>query len=195
MSELNPLLLIHGLNDTTRVFKRMSGYLTDLGWDVHSINLTPNNGTAPLERLATQVGSYIERTFSREQPIDLLGFSMGGIVTRYYLQRLGGVERVERYISISAPNRGTFTAYGLPLPGIVQMRPQSSFLEQLNRDAVETLSKLKITVLWTPFDLMILPAHSSQLPLGKELRLPVPLHPWMLNDNRTLAAVASILRD
>jgi triacylglycerol lipase len=195
MSELNPILLIHGLNDTRSVFGRMSNYLSELGWDVHSINLTPNNGAATLERLAHQVSYYIEQNFSRQQPIDLLGFSMGGIITRYYLQRLGGVERVERYISISAPNNGTVTAYGLPLPGILQMQPNSSFLEDLNRDVRETLSRLKITIMWTPFDLMILPAHSSQLPLGKELRLPVVLHPWMLKDSRTLAAVASSLRD
>jgi triacylglycerol lipase len=195
MSERNPVLLIHGLNDTTRVFKQMSVYLTNLGWMVHRINLTPNNGTARLENLANQVSHYIDKTFATGQPIDLVGFSMGGIVTRYYLQRLGGVGRVQRYISISAPNNGTFAAYGLNLPGIVQMRPNSSFLQELNRDAVEILGKLKTTVMWTPFDLMILPAQSSQIPLGKELTVPVLLHPWMLSDHRIMAAVARALSE
>ncbi|MGL5035801.1 MAG: esterase/lipase family protein, partial [Microcystaceae cyanobacterium] len=47
----NPVLLVHGINDTAAKFKTMTAYLTDQGWSVHSLNLTPNNGLAPLEVL------------------------------------------------------------------------------------------------------------------------------------------------
>ena len=184
----NPVLLVHGIYDTFLKFRRMSAYLTNLGWSVHSLNLTPNDGNGRLETLAEQVADYVEQNFSREQPLDLVGFSMGGIVTRYYLQRLGGVNRIHRYISISAPNNGTLMAYTLQRPGVVQMRPKSNLLEDLNQD-VETLKKLEVTVLWTPFDLMILPARSSQMAVGKDIRLPVPLHAWMVSDSRTLTIV------
>jgi triacylglycerol lipase len=40
---------------------------------------------------------------------------------------------------------------------------------------------------------MILPATSSQIPLGKEVILRVALHPWMLTDDRTLEKVAAAL--
>jgi triacylglycerol lipase len=171
----------------------MSAYLTNLGWSVvHGLNLTPNDGNSRLETLAEQVADYIERNFPAGQPLDLVGFSMGGIVTRYYLQRLGGLKRVQRYISISAPNNGTLMAYTLQRPGIVQMRPKSSLLEDLNRD-VEALKQLQVTVLWTPFDLLILPARSSQMGVGQEIQLPVPLHAWMVSDSRTLATVAQQL--
>jgi triacylglycerol lipase len=40
---------------------------------------------------------------------------------------------------------------------------------------------------------MILPAISSQLGIGKEVNLPVLLHPLMLTDNRSLAIVAEAL--
>lgn len=188
----NRVLLVHGLYDTFLKFRRMSAYLTNLGWSVHCLNLTPNNGNGRLETLAEQVADYVRRNFRDEQPLDLVGFSMGGIVTRYYLQRLGGLDKVQRYISISAPNNGTLMAYTLQRPGVVQMRPKSTLLQDLNRD-VEVLQKLQVTVLWTPFDLMILPARSSQMAVGKEIQLPVPVHAWMVSDSRTLTTVAQQL--
>jgi alpha/beta superfamily hydrolase len=194
-SDRNPVLLVHGLNDTIKVFDKLANYLTDLGWSVHRLNLIPNNGSAQLEDLANQVAVYIEQSFDPHRPLDLLGFSMGGLVTRYYLQRMGGVERVQRYINISAPNNGTLTAYALPLSGIVQMRPESSFLQDLNSDAVAILQRIQTTIFWTPLDLMIVPAKSSQLFVGQERTIPVLLHPWMLTDQRMLKAIAQILSE
>jgi triacylglycerol lipase len=189
----NPVLLVHGIYDTVAKFERMSVYLTQLGWSVHGISLTPNNGAHRLENLAHQVADYVNETFPARQSIDLIGFSMGGLVTRYYLQRLGGIERVQRYISLSAPNNGTLTAYASSLPGIVQMRPQSDFLQDLNQDGVQMLKQVDMTVIWTPFDLMIIPATSSRLGVGKEIELPVWVHAWMVSDRRSLAAVATTL--
>ncbi|MBW4647764.1 MAG: triacylglycerol lipase [Kastovskya adunca ATA6-11-RM4] len=191
----NPVLLVHGISDTTTVFNSMSAYLAQKGWRVHSFNLTPNNGSMGLERLAAQVTDYIDRNFAPNQPIDLVGFSMGGIVTRYYLQRLGGIERVQRYINISAPNNGTVVGYLSWHLGCAQMRPGSPLLDDLNQDVAETLGRIQVTYIWTPMDLMIFPAHSSQLPVGKEVILPVPLHSLMLSDSRSLKAVEAALSE
>jgi triacylglycerol lipase len=193
--ERNPVLLVHGLYDTVAKFKELSAYLNQLGWSVHSINLKPNDGSALLNDLAKQVADYVDQTFESGQMIDLLGFSMGGLVTRYYLQRLGGVERVKRYITIAAPNNGTLTAYSLPLKGIVQMRMNSLFLDDLNQDHDQYLSQLQVTNLWTPYDLMILPAHSSKMGIGREISVPVAVHAWMPSDRRVMKLIASALSD
>lgn len=194
-SQRNPVLLIHGIYDTIAKFNIMTTYLSQLGWQVYSINLTPNTGWIGLDELAKQVAEYIKKIFPPSQPIDLIGFSMGGIVTRYYLQRLGGINRVQRYINISAPNNGTLIAYGLPFPGIIQMRPNSEFLQELNNDSVELLNKINTTFLWTPFDLMIVPPESSRMPVGKEIILPVFVHAWMVSDKRALKVVADVLSE
>ncbi len=191
----NPVLLVHGINDTVAVFNSLSAYLTKLGWSVYKLNLTPNNGDLGLDKLAVQVAEYVEANFTPQQPLDLVGFSMGGIVTRYYLQRLGGIKQVQRYISISAPNHGTIIAQLSQRPGCVQMRPHSSLLEDLNHDGTEILRKLNFTTIWTPFDLMIVPAQSSLIPVGKQVKLNIPLHPWMLTDSRCLEAVVKALSE
>ncbi|MDP5017021.1 MAG: triacylglycerol lipase [Dolichospermum sp.] len=190
----NPVLLVHGINDTGAVFNKMALYLRQRGLSVYTVDLVPNNGAEVLDKLAQQVANYIAATFEPEQPLDLVGFSMGGLISRYYIQRLGGIERVQRFITISSPHKGTVIAYGSWLPGCMQMRPHSPFIEDLNSD-VQMLKQLNFTSIWTPYDLMIIPAESSQIGIGKEITLPVVLHPLMLTDSRSLAIVAKALTE
>lgn len=188
----NPILLVHGLMDTSSKMRKISSHLHHLGWQVFDIDLSPNNGDSRLEILAQQVADLVDRTFSPEQPIDLLGFSMGGLVSRYYLQRLGGLDRVHRFISISAPNNGTIAAEFSLRPGCRQMRPNSEFIADLNSD-IDRLKSLNFTSIWTPFDLIILPPSSSQLGIGTDISIPVLAHPLMVADKRILTAVTKAL--
>ena len=191
-SDRNPILLVHGLMDTSDKMRKISSHLHNQGWQVFDIDLIPNNGDSKLEVLAQQVADLIDRTFSPDQPIDLLGFSMGGLVSRYYLQRLGGIDRVQRFISISAPHNGTIAGYFSQRPGCIQMQPNSEFIADLNSD-VDRLRSLNFTSLWTPFDMIILPPGSSQLGIGTEISIPVVAHPLMVSDGRALSAITHAL--
>ncbi|ERT05831.1 alpha/beta hydrolase fold family protein [Lyngbya aestuarii BL J] len=191
-SHRNPVILIHGIFDTTAIFRKMSAYLTQQGWEVHCFNLIPNYGFLGLDRLAAQITDYVDRTFPPDQPIDLVGFSMGGLVSRYYVQRLGGIKRVQRLITISSPHNGTWTAYFYVTPGTLQMRPTSKFLKDLNQD-IDLLDQINFTSLWTPLDVMIVPASSSQLPVGQEVQLNVLFHSWMVQDSQCLNKIAETL--
>jgi triacylglycerol lipase len=188
----NPVLLVHGLMDTSHKMRKIAAHLRGLGWQVADIDLTANNGDTRLEILAQQVATKIEQTFAPNQPIDLLGFSMGGLVTRYYIQRLGGIDRVQRFVTISTPHRGTIAANFSTRRGCIQMRPDHDFIQALNRD-VDRLKALNFTSLWTPFDLIILPPSSSQLGIGTEQKIPVLTHPLMVADRRVLEAIATAL--
>lgn len=192
IGDRNPVVLIHGIFDTRVIFKKMSAYLTQEGWEVHSFNLIPNYGFLGLDRLAAQVADYVDRTFPPDQPIDLVGFSMGGLVSRYYVQRLGGIKRVQRLITISSPHNGTLTAYFYLTPGTLQMRPKCKFIEDLNRD-VAILDQINFTSIWTPLDAMIVPAQSSHLPVGQEIILNVLFHAWMVQDIECLRIIAETL--
>jgi triacylglycerol esterase/lipase EstA (alpha/beta hydrolase family) len=194
VTKQNPVLLVHGINDTGAVFNKMAFYLRQQGLSVYTVDLIPNNGSEVLEKLAQQVANYVNDTFEAARPVDIVGFSMGGIVSRYYIQRLGGINKVQRFITISSPHKGTIIAYGTWLAGAVQMRPNSDFINDLNAD-FKMLKQLNFTSIWTPYDLMILPATSSRLGIGKEVTIPVILHPLMLTDTRTSTIVADALRE
>ncbi|GAB4145988.1 MAG: alpha/beta fold hydrolase [Cyanobacteria bacterium J069] len=190
----HPVILVHGIDDTAAVFRIMAPYLTSQGWQVHHPSLTPSNGSVGLEVLAQQLSDYVQDVILPGQPFDLVGFSMGGIISRYYVQRLGGLDRVRRFVTISSPHCGTWTAYLRANTGARQMSVQSPFLRDLNRD-IEHLGRINFTSIWTPMDLMILPARSSCLGIGREVVLNVPAHAWMLSDPRSLRAIAQALAE
>ncbi|WP_318729173.1 esterase/lipase family protein [Roseofilum sp. Guam] len=190
----NPVVLIHGIFRKAYVFNRMAKYLKERGWEVHRFDVVPNTSIVGLDQLALQIKTYVDQTFAPDQPIDLIGLSMGGLVSRYYVQRLGGLDKIQRFITISSPHHGTYLAYLLPFIGCVQMRPGSGFLADLNAD-MHKLEQVKFSSLWTPYDFVIVPAQSSQMPVGKNVKLSVFPHAMMVRSNSTLVTVAKALTD
>jgi triacylglycerol lipase len=187
------VVLVHGIFDTGSVFRKMSDCLIEQGFMTYMPDLTPNSGRHGLDHLAHQLQDYVARHLPRHDKFYLIGFSMGGLVCRYYLQNLDGIRRVEKFISLSAPHNGSLLAYALPHRGGVQMRPNSDFINDLNRDPAG-LQSLGPVSIWTPFDLSIVPADSSKIPGFRDVRLPVLLHPWMLTSRRSIEAVVRELK-
>jgi len=191
---VRPVVLVHGIDDTVARLRPLQKYLAAGGLPVHSFNLVPNHGEAELPALAQQLAAYVQASFAAEEVIDLVGFSMGGLVSRFYIQRLGGIHRVRKFISIGTPHRGTRTAYLRNNPGARDMRPRSAFLQNLNRD-IAMLDTLSFTSIWTPLDLMILPANSSRAPVGRSIRVLSLAHPLLVRDRRVLKLVLRILNE
>jgi triacylglycerol lipase len=189
---MNPVILVHGISDTHHKLRFIQRALEMQGLSVYAIDLRPNNGDGKLDILAQQLKDFIDRWVPPTQNIDLIGFSMGGLVSRYYIQRLGGLHRLSRFITISSPHKGTIAAYFSPREGCVQMRPHSDFLQDLN-GTMDQLNEVNFVSIWTPFDLIILPPNSSELPVGENIPLPVLTHPLMVRDHRVINRIVNLL--
>jgi triacylglycerol lipase len=189
---LPPVVLVHGIFSSDRDMERLARHLRSQGREVYAPVLAPNGGQLPLEDLARQLSVYVDRECCGRS-FDLVGFSMGGLVARYYLQRLGGLARVNRFVSIAAPNHGTHMARLGKLPGWIQMRPGSEFLADLARDA-DTLRRLNFTSFYTPLDAIIVPARSSAMPQARNVRIWAVMHPSLILEKRCIRAVADALR-
>ena len=191
-----PVLLVHGIWDSGRRFDAMRTALErDGGARVHTIDLTPNDGRAPIRDLALQVAERAD-TILRESgaaQLDVVGFSMGAIVTRYRIQKCGGHQRVRRYVSIAGPHRGTVHAWLSPFTGVRDMRPGSALLRELEATDAQW-GDVEVHCFWTRFDLVIVPARSGILATARSVReFPVAMHRWMITDARVLAAVVETL--
>ncbi|MCE9673779.1 alpha/beta fold hydrolase [Myxococcus stipitatus] len=190
------MLLVHGIDNDASAFDALRERLEREGWrHVHALSLTPNDGTEELPRLARQVATEAEALRARAgvSRVDVVGFSMGALVTRYWLQMMAGRERVRRFVSISGPHAGTWLAALRRGRGVAQMRPGSRLLRALQQDPAPW-GDVEVHSFWTPWDLTILPASSSHLAGAVEERtFPVLLHPWMLTDERVLDAVEEAL--
>lgn len=190
-----PVVLVHGIDDTPRVFRTLRSHLDRDGFThVSAVTLSPNNGAELLEVLAGQLEAHVAEVLQETgaAQVDVVAFSMGALVTRIWMLEQGGRYRVRRWVSISGPHAGTATGWLRFNPGATQMRWNSPLLQRLGNNASD-FAPAEVFSLWTPLDLMIVPAHSSHLPGAHERTFPVLLHPLMLFDGRVLRAVTEAL--
>ena len=71
-------------------------------------------GIAPIRTSAQRLAGHIEAAFGCSEPIDILGFSMGGVIARTWIQLMGGHARTRRFLSLGSPQQGTLTAQPWP---------------------------------------------------------------------------------
>lgn len=150
-------------------------------------SLTPNNGRESLEFLARQLKDIIDvKTDGLAAKLCLVGFSMGGLVSRYYLQELEGHHKISQFFSIAAPHHGSLMAYLGVNIGAKQMRPGSEFLLKLKQTS-GCLQNIPCYSYWTPFDLMILPATSSLWNRAENISINALCHPLMVSNDQIIA--------
>ena len=179
------VVLVHGIMENGSNFRMLRQRLQKHGFDCLVPRLRPCDGRGGLEKLAAGLKQDIEQQFGTDKPISVVGFSMGGIVSRHYLQELGGAQRCRSLITISSPHNGSQLAWLYPTKGAVQMRPGSELLEALARSE-HRLGKMPVVSYRTPYDLIVVPADSSCWDRAENLSFPVALHPLMLNSRRVL---------
>ena len=177
------LVLVHGILDTGSKFDAMRRFLEPKGVECFTPSLTPSDGRCGLDKLAEQLAEKIDQRFGSDAPFALLGFSMGGMVSRWYLQELGGYERVQRFFVVSSPLRGSAWSYLYPGVGAAQMRPGSAFLDALKQSEA-VLDGMPIHSYWTPFDLVIIPPDSSVWERAENTRILAACHPCMLHSRQ-----------
>ena len=192
-----PLVLVHGLWDSPRLFHRLQQTLGDRRTPLLIPHLPHGLGSTPIPQLASQLGSHIEAAFGPDTPIDLLGFSMGGVIGRTWIQLLGGHRRTRRFISVGSPQRGTLTAQPWPrwlLASIADMKWGSPLLSQLNQN-LDGLRDVECHSYYCSRDLMVLPGWRAVLPVGPRQALPVRTHQQLMRHPAALEPlVAELLR-
>lgn len=188
----NTLVLVHGFMDTGRRMGWMSRQLRAKGWKVLVPSLQPSNGTQTIEQLADQLHIYIRENTQKDERINLIAFSMGGLICRHYVQRCGRLAKTDLLITIATPHNGTLAAYILPLAGVRQMRPKSAFLNGLNAD-IKHLKEVTFFSYYSPFDLIILPASSSVIPTASCIKIFALIHPWIIFNRRLLKEIVLVL--
>jgi triacylglycerol lipase len=138
-----PVLLLYGLLSTRRSCEVLERRLRRDGYGVFSIDLGGLAGafnTRGIDESAELVRDKVERLYARYPlgPLSIIGHSKGGLIGRYYIERLGGDARVRTLVTLATPHLGTPTAYlgcaafGLFAPSVWQMTPKSTFLRRLN---------------------------------------------------------------
>lgn len=191
-TDTTPLVLMHGLLDTPAVFNGLKRALGGRRQPLLLPALPLRQGRTPILEAAQLLGGHIEAAFGLEEPIDLLGYSMGGVIARCWVQLGGGHRRTRRLISVGSPQQGTLTA--LPWPGrlfagIADLKWGSPLLKRLNGEP-GSLARIQCHSFYSAIDLVVLPGWGAVLPVGARTMLPVLTHPQLLRDQAAIQPLA-----
>lgn len=179
------VVLVHGFAETGRAFAWMKHRLEKMGCECYVPRMKPSDGRGGLANLAHNLKRDIDNRFGADSRISVIAFSMGGIISRYYLQELGGAERCDMLVTLASPHNGTVAAWCYPTLGAGEMRPDSDFLRHLD-ETEHRLGSMPVVSYRTRFDLIILPSSSSIWNRAENIEVPVLLHPLMLSCNRII---------
>jgi pimeloyl-ACP methyl ester carboxylesterase len=128
---------------------------------VTSMNYSPftTDIRAAAARLAEEVEALVAET--GYERIHVVGHSMGGLIARYYVTRLGGDERVHTLVTLGTPHHGTYTAYGWNSQLTKQLRPGSPLMRELMQPVPEC--RTRFLVYWSDLDQLVFPQRNGAL--------------------------------
>ena len=192
MANRNPIILIHGLWNTSSIFSLISSKLDEKEVEYFAPTLNHAFGMTSIVELTNLMDQLIVEKYGLEQEIDILGFSMGGIIGRYWINKFNGHKRTKRFITIGSPHNGTLTSQLVPkypFRGISEMKINSSLLRDLaNYDYF--LNDIDCISFFTYWDLMVFPGWRANLNVGEKISLKIFKHRNLV---RNPAAVERII--
>ncbi|MFJ3495778.1 esterase/lipase family protein [Streptomyces sp. NPDC086091] len=176
-----PVVLLHGFIDNRSVFVLLRRSLAQHGRHrVESLNYSPL--TCDIRSAAELLGRHIEEICERAgaDRVDIVGHSLGGLIARYYVQRLGGDTRVRTLVTLGTPHEGTRVA---PLanahPIVRQMRPGSAVIEELALPA--SGCRTRFVSFWSDLDHLMVPLETARLD-----------HPDLVTENVQVSGVGHL---
>jgi triacylglycerol lipase len=191
-----PILLVHGLVDNRSIFTVLRRALRRRGfgrvWTLNYHVLTQDLRTAA-RRLEQTVEAICEQT--GYERIHVIGHSMGGIVARYYVQRMGGDARVHTLVTLGSPHAGTRAAHLLPGGVCRQLTPSSDIVAELALPAPDC--RTRFVAFWSDLDALMSPKRTARIDhpdlTVRNVFVPRVGHMSLPIDGRVTHAIASTL--
>jgi hypothetical protein len=128
-----------------------------------------------MRRFETLAQTLIDRINVIGGAVNLIGFSMGGLVIRTACL-LEPAVKLHRAVFLNTPHGGSMLAWLAPLPGIRQLAPTSELISKLR---VQPWS-VPTMVVWNPLDTAVIPPGNTRwkIDVARESACSVPLHVW-----------------
>lgn len=184
-----PVVFVPGYGTNRSVFWPLCQYLSGCGWRwLWAVNHGGKETRIPahVDRLDRRIGQILERSGAPQ--VDLVGFSMGGIICASYLSAHGG-DRVRRLVTIGTPWQGTRLAKWARHSSGRDLQPGSATLERLLPAPVPVIS------IWSPDDTVVVPARSASPPGVSHVRIEGAGHVDLLLSSRGFRAIANALAE
>ncbi len=195
----DPVILVHGtLENMADNWGALSPMLANAGYCVYAFNYGAYTSSAlggtgvfyglddiatSAAQLSTEVDTVLSSTGASQ--VDIVGHSQGGMMPRYYLDKLGGAAKVHMLVGLAPSNHGTTldglaslgtslqsagldinsVLSGLAGPALAEQEAGSAFVTALNAGG-DTVPGPKYVVVETTADIVVTPYASAFLAGG-----------------------------
>jgi len=164
--DIHTLVFVHGLAGNRANFYPLQTWLAWQGFDrQYSYNY---KSAGSIEGLGVELGRRLDRDIKGGR-ITIVAHSMGGLVSRVYLQMLGGERRVDTLITLCTPHQGSHAAAWLPTALVSQLEPEGPFLEHLN--ALPAPERTRVVAFAASEDKLVLPPRYAFPAFGEHRML------------------------
>lgn len=168
-AEPGPVVLVPGYGGGPDSVEPLREVLAAAGRDVAVVD-TPGDGTGDLREQAEVVADVVDDALERydASSVDVVGYSAGGVATRWYVRELGGDAVVRRVLTLGSPHHGTdnvttaLQGAGSCPEACEQLAPDSDLLRRLNAGD-ETPAGPRWATLRTADDDVVVPVDSAVL--------------------------------
>ncbi|MGW5263548.1 esterase/lipase family protein [Microbispora sp. NPDC004025] len=190
----NPVVFVHGYTGNSTNFAALQAYLVANGWSGsrlfgYNYNWAGSN-VISAQGLAAFVDDVKARTGASK--VDIVNHSMGGLVTRWYLQKLGGAANVGHVASLAGANHGTTYAGACTIyVSCIEMLPGSAYITSLGGD--ETPGSARYGTWVSPCDGIIIPYTSTRLSGADNHTLACVDHLSILSNVQAMSGVRDLL--
>ena len=185
MEKRNPIICIHGLWNTAGIFSSFTSKFDEKGIEYFAPTLKHSFGITSIIELTILLNDLILDKYGLEKEIDILGFSMGGIIGRYWIKKFNGYKRTRRFITVGSPHQGTLLSQLIPkypFKGISEMKINSNLLKDLSKDNF-LLNDIECISFFSYWDLMVFPGWKAKLSTGEKIPLRVYKHRNLVRNN------------
>ncbi|MFE9404939.1 esterase/lipase family protein [Streptomyces sp. NPDC006530] len=190
-----PVIFVHGFVGSASNWATAEGLFVADGYSAGDLFAYQYDWSQSNAASAAGLAAYVRQVLATTgaHQVDIVNHSMGGLVSDWYVKRLGGQPYVRHLASIAGANHGT-TAAGACLVNLscVEMYPGSTFLATLN-SGDETPGDTQYATWYSPCDGVITPYTSTRLSGAVNNLVTCQTHVGFLTDIATLQSVEHFL--
>ena len=157
-----PIVLVHGIFDNRSIFTLLRRGLHRRGFgSTYALNYSP--WTDDIRSMAARLGDLVAQVCDEtgHEQVHVIGHSMGGLIGRYLVQRMGGDDLVHTLVTLGTPHSGTLPAHVVPLELARQMRIGGALINELAEPAPGC--RTRMLVIWSDIDQLVIPQAHGRL--------------------------------
>lgn len=190
-----PVVYVPGFMSPFTLAARFKRMFESDGYPFHQVAF-PRLATGDMVELAHELKTQVEAIAGEFLRVNLVCHSAGGLIARYYIQKLSRSAAVSSVVFLGTPHQGTRAAWsGFFTRAGRQMFPGSGFVGELDTDGLGRILTGRSLSIYSRHDWLVVPRESGRLAGARNRIISGPLGHAMPLDPRAFAATVAFIEE